>query len=198
MAAHSHRRNLNAGYSLVELLVAVAIFACLAAGAVLTSSAAIQAARSDGALNNVVKELRDARELAIAERRNIVVRFIAPNQVEVSRYNVVGTTEDRAHPEVLQTVTLEGRLQFLLPAGGVTRPENFGDPNPVAGALDFGGATALIFTSEGSFVDQTGDPLDGTVFMHDPNVANSLRAVTIFGPTALVRAWRWNGSTWNE
>jgi len=26
----------------------------------------------------------------------------------------------------------------------------------------------------------------------------SARAITIFGPTALIRAWRWNGRDWVE
>ena len=93
---------------------------------------------------------------------------------------------------MLETVTLEGRLSSsCLPARATRRTASATPPGP---CLDFGGATALLFTSEGTFVDQTGDPLNGTVFLSDPQRPNSLRAVTIFGPTALVRAWRWNGA----
>jgi hypothetical protein len=55
-----------------------------------------------------------------------------------------------------------------------------------------------MFTSEGAFVDQNGDPVNGTVFLGrgiDPMTA---RAVTIFGPTALIRQWRWNSRVWTD
>ncbi len=55
-----------------------------------------------------------------------------------------------------------------------------------------------MFTSEGTFVDQDGDALNGTMFLSIPSEPHSARAITIFGPTALIRAWRWNGRDWVE
>ena len=55
-----------------------------------------------------------------------------------------------------------------------------------------------MFTSEGTFVDQQGDPLNGTLFLSVPGDPSSARAITMFGPTALIRAWRWNGQEWVE
>jgi hypothetical protein len=55
-----------------------------------------------------------------------------------------------------------------------------------------------MFTSEGTFVNNTGDPINGTVFMSIPNQANSARAITVLGTTALIRPWHWNGREWVE
>jgi hypothetical protein len=55
-----------------------------------------------------------------------------------------------------------------------------------------------MFTSEGSFVDANGDPLNGTLFIGNPDIPDSARAITVFGPSALLRVWRWNGNSWAE
>jgi hypothetical protein len=55
-----------------------------------------------------------------------------------------------------------------------------------------------MFTSEGTFVNANGDPINGTVFFSIPNQKNSARAITIMGATALIRVWRWNGREWVE
>ncbi len=182
----------DAGFSLLELTIVLGLSVVVAGMAVLTTTGAVASARADGAVEAVLRELREARELAISERRNVEVAFVAPNQIQVRRRDVTGTVETGT--TLLETVVLEGRSQFNLPAGTVDTPDGFGND----AAVDFGTATTLIFTSEGTFVDQTGDPLNGTVFLSDPQNILSLRAVTVFGPTALVSAWRWNGAAWTE
>jgi len=45
-------------------------------------------------------------------------------------------------------------------------------------------------------VDSNGDVLNGTLFLAIPNQTSSARAITVFGTTALLRYWRWDGSKW--
>jgi hypothetical protein len=40
--------------------------------------------------------------------------------------------------------------------------------------------------------------LDGSVFLAITGQVNSARAVTVFGTTALLRGWKWNGVRWVE
>jgi hypothetical protein len=47
-------------------------------------------------------------------------------------------------------------------------------------------------------MNDNGDPINGTIFMAVPDEANTARAITFFGPTALLRVWRWDGSKWVE
>jgi hypothetical protein len=53
-----------------------------------------------------------------------------------------------------------------------------------------------MFTSEGTLVDGNGDPINGTLFFGVTGDPTSGRAVTIFGPTALLHQWRWDGIQW--
>ena len=53
-----------------------------------------------------------------------------------------------------------------------------------------------MFTSEGSFTDVNGDPINATIFLGIPNQVNTANALTIIGTTATVRTWRNNGSQW--
>ena len=56
----------------------------------------------------------------------------------------------------------------------------------------------IMFTSEGTLVDSSGDPVNGTVFLGTGIDKSSARAVTIFGTTALLRTWKWDGAKWAE
>jgi prepilin-type N-terminal cleavage/methylation domain-containing protein len=179
----------QAGFTMLELVVVVGIMCVAAAMAVLILPSAVLAGKSDSGLNRVVSTLRTAREQAISQRRNIRVAFNDPNQIVVSRVEVPGPGTT-----VINTVSLEDGMRFLLFAGVPDTPDAFGN----ATATSFGGATTIFFSSEGQLCDQNGDPVNGTVFIGRYRETTSARAVTIFGPTALVRQWRWNGRGWTS
>ena len=67
-----------------------------------------------------------------------------------------------------------------------------------AGGIEFTGAEPWSFTSEGTLVDVNGDVVNGTVFLGIPDQPATGRAVTLFGATAYLREWRWNGRGWVE
>jgi prepilin-type N-terminal cleavage/methylation domain-containing protein len=180
--------NNERGFSLSELMVVVGIMGVLGAMAVLISPGAIQRAKADGAIEQVLRVFRNARETAISQRRNIEVRFIGTDVIQTVRQEIpAGTT-------VLNAVQLENRVQFLLVAGVPDTPDAFGK----ATATAFGPTATRMFTSEGTFVDSNGDVLNGSVFLAVTGQVNSSRAVTVFGTTALLRGWKWNGVRWVE
>lgn len=170
-------------------MVVLAIVTVLGAVAVLLSSRAVSTGKADSGLSRVSSVLRTAREQAISQRRNIRIAFNAPNQIVVSRVEVPAGTLTP-----LTTVWLEDGVSFTQLSGVPDTPDAFGN----ASATSFGSATALSFTSEGQLIDQNGDPVNGTVFLGRSNDPTSARAVTIFGPTALIRQWRWNGRQWTS
>jgi prepilin-type N-terminal cleavage/methylation domain-containing protein len=184
----------EAGFTLLEVLVVVALMGVLASMAIMVSPAFTQTARSDAALTQMLDALRSAREVAISQRRNVQLQFIGLNAIQTAREEinssgvVTGTT-------VLRTVELENRMQFRLDSTApIDTPDGFGR----TAAVSFPAASPWRFTSEGTFVGPTGDVLNGTVFLSIANQANSARAVTIMGATALIRSWRWNGREWVE
>jgi prepilin-type N-terminal cleavage/methylation domain-containing protein len=190
----STRRGLSlsrttAGFTLIELMLVIGLIGVMSAIAVMVMPTALRAAKADSGATRVVSALRTAREQAISQRRNIRVAFNAPNEIVVSRVNVPGpgTTE-------INTVWLEDGVTFQVYAGVPDTPDAFGN----ATAASFDGAASIAFTSEGGFVDQNGDSVNGTLFLGRHNDPTSARAVTIFGPTALIRQWRWNGRAWTN
>jgi prepilin-type N-terminal cleavage/methylation domain-containing protein len=179
----------ESGFTLVETLVVVGIIGILAGISVMMMPGAILSAKADGGAARVVSVLRTAREQSIAQRRTIRVTFTPPNRIAISRVEVPGPATT-----VLSTALLEDGMAFRLFAGVPDTPDLFGN----ASATAFGVATTVAFTSEGWFVDQNGDPVNGTAFLGKASQPQSARAVTIFGPTALIREWRWNGTQWTH
>jgi prepilin-type N-terminal cleavage/methylation domain-containing protein len=180
------------GFSLLELLVVVAIMATCLAITIALNPQIIRTARADSGLVQALEVIRSARETAISQRRNIRVVFTLPNTIQTVREDlgaggvVVGTTP-------LSTVRLENGLVFALVAGVPDTPDQFGRIT-----WDSFSSATRMFTSEGSFIDNQGNPMNGTLFLSVPDQANSARAITFFGPTALLRAWRWDGRRWVE
>jgi prepilin-type N-terminal cleavage/methylation domain-containing protein len=177
------------GFSLPEMMIVVGILAVvggIAAGSILSL---VKDARSDSGMVAAVNVLRLARDRAIGERRNFQVRFISPNRIQIARENIPGPTTT-----VVQDLYLEDDLEFRIIAGVPDTPDMFGQ----SGAVSFGPSATRVFTSEGSFVDATGDPLNGTVFLAVNGQPMSQRAITILGSTALIRPWAWNGKRWGD
>jgi prepilin-type N-terminal cleavage/methylation domain-containing protein len=182
----------ESGFSLLEILVVVALMGALAAMAIMVSPSFTRTARADASVVQVLDAMRSAREVAISQRRNVELWFILPNAVQTRRVDinstgvVTGTT-------VLRTVELENRMEIRLdPAVLDDTPDLFGR----TAGVSFGASPSRMFTSEGTFVNATGDVLNGTLFLSIPNEENSLRAITVMGATALIHAWRWNGREW--
>jgi prepilin-type N-terminal cleavage/methylation domain-containing protein len=179
----------EAGFTLIELLVVVGLIGILAAISVMMMPGAIVSAKANSGAARVVSVLRIAREQAIAQRRIVRVTFTLPNRIVISRVEVPGPAIT-----VINTVELEDGMEFRLFSGIPDTPDAFGRTT----ATSFGTATTVAFTSEGWFVNQSGDPVNGTAFLGKASQPLSARAVSIFGPTALINEWRWDGAQWTH
>jgi hypothetical protein len=147
----------------------------------------VQIARADAPMLQETYNLTSAREMAISQTRNIIVQ-VANDRITLLR--------DEPGPNVtlLRIVPLEYDIKFKLYTGMPDTPDTFG-----AGSEDdFGTATSVRFTSDGSLIDQLGVPVNGTIFMGYLNNRQTARAVTIFGGTGRVRGFRWTGSRWEQ
>jgi type II secretory pathway pseudopilin PulG len=173
------------------MMFVLGIIAVASTTAVMVMPRAVTSAKADSSAQRLESVLRTAREQSISQRRNVRVVFNAPNTVQVFRVEV-------GPPPLTLTLiseaVLEGRAQFLLFPGIGDTPDAFGNSN----AVSFGTATSVQFTSEGSFVDQAGDEVNGTVFIGVPDQPETARAVSVFGPTALIRTWNWDGHSWTD
>jgi prepilin-type N-terminal cleavage/methylation domain-containing protein len=177
------------GFSLLELLVVLALAVTVTGIAAATLQNSIKHSKADGGLDQLTSALQSARELSISERRNIEVQFVGTNTIRIVRDEVPGPDTTQ-----LRSIDLEGRIEFTLTPGVPDTPDHFGNTS----AISLGAALPALFTTDGSFIDANGDVLNGTVFLGVPGDALSARAVSIFGPTGAMHLWSWDGHQWAE
>jgi hypothetical protein len=147
----------------------------------------VNSSKSDSAVISAITAVELARDRAIGERRDFRLVFTAPNIIQIVRIEVPGP----ATTTVMNTV-LDGGLTYMKFTGLPDTPDAFG----ASSAISFGVTPTIEFTSDGSLLDSSGDPINGTVFFGDGVRASSARALTIFGATGLVHGWKWDGIRW--
>jgi hypothetical protein len=155
--------------------------------------------KADAAQDVVVSALRQARQLAITERRDVQVwidqGFSGPDSVQHINYQVVTIAGDT--PQAVVSVGLPKQTQFVL-EGVADTPMGFGNSNAVYIGNVSGGPAIMKFRSTGAFTDSLYNPQNGTVFVGIPNQPFTARAVTIMGGTGRVRPYSWTGTAWIE
>ena len=179
----------HSGYSLVEILVVLALIAVVAGMAVPISSTFLHQRKADSGVVAAMAAVTAARDRAVAERRNIEITFVDPNKIWLSRVEVSDGSLSS-----IQLFTLDNGLRFIKYAGVPDTPDAFGG----AAATAFSGDLPVMFGSDGSLLDANGDVVNGSIFVGLPQQPDSARAVTIFGATGLTRAWKWRGGRWME
>ena len=191
------------GFTLLESVVVLGIMMVMMSFAIFKTTSIMPNYKADAAQDVVVSALRQARQLAITERRDVQVwfdqGFSGPGPVQHINYQVVTILGDQPQPQV--SVGLPLGTQFVL-EGVPDTPMGFGANAAIYigsnGAMVGGGPPIMKFRSTGSFTDSVYSPLNGTIFVGVPNQAFTARAVTIFGGTGRVRPYTWTGSTWVE
>jgi Tfp pilus assembly protein FimT len=182
------RWNSRAGFSLIEMCI-VLMAACVIGGfAVISATGMKPGIDANRARYAVVQQLRNGREQAMAQRRDVQVIFQNGDEIQLVRHNLPTGSPDT----ILSAITLGHKCEFRLFTGIPDTPDAFGNATEVS----FGSATTMTFSSDGTLVDQSGNPVNGTVFFGLENHPESARAVTILGATGRVRSYRWNGASW--
>ena len=97
------------------------------------------------------------------------------------------------------TIPMQANTLFGTVTGETDTPDTFGIPS--SGGIYFGGqsggpGTGMLFQSDGTFTDGSGNPINGTVFVAVSNINNSARAVTVLGNTGRIRAWKNSTQGW--
>ncbi len=192
------------GFSMVELSVALGIILIIFGTAIAAFQPAIQAAKYDAGMRQVLDQLRQAREYSLANRRYVQVTFPTVATANGPQYQVVTTELNTltagggAVNPVLSTTPIQFPEQFYVYPGYVDTPDGYGN----SGAIVFGGtiggpAAGMIFQSDGELVSAaTLQPINGTVFLGVPGNPLSVRAITVLGSTGRVRGWKGADSRW--
>ncbi|ABF41001.1 hypothetical protein Acid345_2000 [Candidatus Koribacter versatilis Ellin345] len=208
-----HVRRGERGFSMLELAIVVAI--TLIAGSIVFMSTreAIKNQRGERALQDMLGVTRSARQLAIDRRRVFKVAYGAsPASITVTvtpATNSSGgcTAATSQWPDSPATANppdkIDGFYDFLFvtgaPNSATTAPDGLG-AGKTAGVnftstLD---TTSVCFYPDGSARDSNNQYSSGLIYVApttaaDPNTTsrlNSMRAMTIFGPTGRISGWK--------
>ena len=183
-----HQARSQRGISLIDMMVTLSVMAIVGSMGTMQITTVRRSLQGDGAMRLAMTQLNRAREMAIAQRRNMEVQFVGNNWIRIVRNDVPsGTT-------VLANVAFESNAQYALVSGVGDTPDGFGNSS----AISFGSGQPIMFTTDGTLIDSNGSPVNGTVFLSIANVPKSARAVTVLGATGRVRGYRWTGLAWTR
>src|SRR5262245_43568118 len=113
------------GFTLVEMVIVSGLIIVGSAIAIPVTMRMVRDARGDSAMVMTAAFLDQARDRAVAERRNIMVTFPTANTILLQRVEVPsGLTTN------LATLTLEGEEQFIR-EGRPDTPDLFGGVNAI-------------------------------------------------------------------
>ncbi len=198
------------GFTLVEGITVIFIVMVLSAMAIMSTRSSTYASKADDAMFQVVTQLRNARQLAVTMRRNVLVTFTAPNEIQLTVETLPGEAPATPIAPVYLNDKVPGGCTFYVYPGVPDTPMGFGnstalDFSPASGgtaglAVMYSTAGSLVGTTAGSGYNTVGNsnPVNASIFVAIAGQANTARAVTVLGSTGRVRSYTWTGSTWQE
>jgi len=206
------KRNKRAenGFSLLEMIIVVGLAFTVMSFAVMNTLNSSQNSRANSAMDAVISQLRQARELAIAKRRNVQVVFTAPNQIQLTLLTLPGEVVPTPMQPVLLNDGVPGGLRFYVFPTLPDTPMNFGNSTAINLQQPTGGGSwTCMFTTSGAFVGSSqaaaslyqtanNNPVNASLFLGVVGRSNTARAITVFGATGRVRSYYWTGSSWQE
>jgi prepilin-type N-terminal cleavage/methylation domain-containing protein len=195
------------GFSLLEMMIVVALFLTVVAITFISLQPALSDARANQAFNYVLMQLRQARQRAVTERKQYIVCFgvAAPNgaltplgaptaqSIQMFRWDA-GTALSSAVQISANSLPFDMLFQTVagLPNTGATVPDGFGT-GATAIDLDQGVAggtnNQVMFMPDGSAHDTNGSSNSGIVYVGRNGDLYSSRAITLYGATGRIRGW---------
>ncbi|HEX3352751.1 MAG: prepilin-type N-terminal cleavage/methylation domain-containing protein [Terriglobales bacterium] len=207
----SHRRTLreSRGFSLLELLIVLSLFMVVAGMTFITLQPGLKDARANQAFDQVMIQMRVARQRAIAERKQYIVCFGSgsaptgaltpmgtPTATSVQLFRWDAGTALSAAAQISASV-LPDDIQFQavsgVPVNPTSVPDGFGSGIT---AIDFdqgvggGVKNQIMFMPDGSAHDTAGSWNSGIIYVGRTGDLYSSRAVTLYGATGRIRGWR--------
>jgi len=194
-------RTRDCGFTLVELVIVVSVIVIISVMALLQLPTALKNTRSDTAVRQIVDQMRQAREYAIANRRYVQISFATVSglaQITITQKNSL--TAGAGPDKVLSVVPIQAPMQFTVFGAKGDTPDAYGNAAPIEFAgVNNGPPAGMYFQSDGEFVAAaTYLPINGTVFLGAAGDPSTARAMTVLGTTGRVRGWNGSGATWNQ
>jgi type II secretory pathway pseudopilin PulG len=176
------------GFTLTQTLMVTALIIVAASAAVPVITSSVENAQAETAMQNIVQEMRRARESAMDWRRVHVITFTSPGTISIVRKETGG------NPDVtVSTMNLPSNLQFN--RNGISSTP---DSLSTSAAADFCGSNSVNFNPDGTGTTTAGQICNGAVFVCVSGKLKTTRAATLFGSTGRVKGFRYrqSGGSW--
>src|SRR5579872_5563859 len=122
------RTNSGRGFSMIEVMVSMMVMAIIMAATIIEMQPVIEQMHANTAANLILGQLRTARQLSIAKRRDIQVQFIGTNEIKLTQEPIPGVA---GGPVVISDLFLNPTVSFMLFGGMPDSPDAFGNVGPV-------------------------------------------------------------------
>jgi len=196
------RPELPEGYSLVELLVVISVIAIVTAIAVFSFTNTREMYNADDAANRVVNYFREANSKAVSNHHSyrVTINNITNTISLIDEVTLASGNNDG------ETINGDDVLVKQEPVGVrvlLTQPTTPSTVNPPAPPFNYAAASFVSnvwtghFQSDGTVTDVNLAPISCTMFFQPvdkQNIAQLIRAVTLFGPSGSIRLWAYNGT----
>jgi prepilin-type N-terminal cleavage/methylation domain-containing protein len=190
--------NRQRGFSLLELLITIAIGLTLAGITFIAMMPLFNRSHLDSAYDTTLMALRDTRHLAITQSHQYYVTF---NPAGFPAGTIQVTWQPAAVGGILPAVqlvknyTIPGDITYNVVAGfPANAPDNFGSgvaPIDFGQGLGAGSLKYVCFMPDGSSRDNLGNYNSGVVYMtRAADTIYASRAISVWGATGRVRGWR--------
>ena len=197
----SPRRHVG-GFSVVEMLIVLAIIAILGAISLPRLVAARRLFRFNGVAREMVAQLRFARQQAISQRQVFRFRYDDLNkQIVIIDNEERGTpanplANNPANDRIVRTISLSAAgvpATDILYGGPPGAPVTLSDGTSVTPLA--GNQVEVIFQPNGSVLDAGGNPSNVALFIcsrQEPGA--TAKAISVLGSGGRVKLWRYSSS----
>ena len=181
----------NRGFSLLEMLITIAIGLTMAGVTCIALMPLLKQSHVDAAYDTTLSVIRNYRNQSITQSKRYILTFSPPGTITV-QYWGVGVPVSPP-PVTVATYTLPNDIQFAVQPGfPAAAPDSFGTG---VVAIDFdqgvlGNQNYIMFMPDGSSQDTLGNYSSGVLYLTRTGDLYSSRAISVFGTTGRVRGWR--------
>ena len=188
--------DVEAGFTMIELMLALVIIGLVFGMAFEGYYTALPTMRANTGLQLLEAQLRQAREVAIDQRRYVQVTFQGTSELVAMIVGINGGANTQ-----LYDYFLPEKMSYTLFTTTGDTPDGYCSGQTMAAVTyNCSGSTlpcTITFSSDGSVEDGQSGSDNGTIFIGIPGQTMTARAVTILSATGKIKGWHYTATGWN-